>query len=179
MNTVTLTSKEGKITVPDPDVLFQRLLSSTLLGKDTLTIEEVLEYELCPFPPALFDSPDLLKTANKADLAHAIEEMVVPVQSTLSSCNISTTPHYIIDGGMLLQKLKWSKGTTFAEICEPYVRYLQSISRQNVTVVFDGYCTSSTKDMVHRRRKRHYSLLYRHCAQHGQKVDCKKGAVFE
>src|SRR6218665_1465305 len=39
-----------------------------------LSLEEVMSYELSPFPPALFDSINVFIKADKPQLAHAISE---------------------------------------------------------------------------------------------------------
>ena len=77
MNSIELTSKDGQVSVADPNLLFPRMLSVLLMGKDdALKLEEVFRHELCPFPPTLFDSVDLLKGSNKSELAKAIQEQV-------------------------------------------------------------------------------------------------------
>ena len=65
---VTLASKsalkiDGEAVHVDPQLLFQRL---TLAGKSNL--EEAMTYELCTYPPALFESPDLMNEPQKANL---------------------------------------------------------------------------------------------------------------
>ena len=49
-----------------PQAFFQR---ATIAGKSE--IEEVLKYECAIFPPALFQSPDVLLEPQKAQLADA------------------------------------------------------------------------------------------------------------
>ena len=158
MKSVTITTKEGKISIPDPDLLFQRFLSSVLLEKNnSLTIESLLTHELCPYAPSLFDSPELLKTANKAELATSIIELFIPDTTSFSfSMEEQIDVVSVVDGGMLVQKVKWILGSTFTDICSEYIRYITALSsRREVTIVFDGYKEHSTKDMTHRRRKRH------------------------
>jgi len=55
----------------DPALLFQRfwLTSNT----NDLCAREVLEYELCPYPPALFESPNLMRKADKAPLLKSLK----------------------------------------------------------------------------------------------------------
>ena len=71
---VTMTVKSGiKIrdeTVQiDPQLLFQRLVTVGLRGED---LKEVLSYELCSYPPALFEAKNLMLAANKSTLADAM-----------------------------------------------------------------------------------------------------------
>lgn len=63
-----------------------------------------------------------------------------------------------MDGGMLLHSLTfpWTKGATYGAIADAYVEHVRIIKQgyatPNVTVVFDGYGTSSTKDHAHNVR---------------------------
>ena len=59
---------------------------------------------------------------------------------------------YILDGGALIHRVPWSRGDTYGDICQQYVRY---ISKHYGTpfIVFDGYLGGpSTKDVVYRKR---------------------------
>ena len=59
--------------------------------------------------------------------------------------------HYILDGWSLSQKLPWTAGSTFDEICYSFKSYLLNNYRtaENITVIFEGYLLSSTKDSTH------------------------------
>ena len=66
--------------------------------------------------------------------------------------NVQWISQNILDGGTLCHRLPLSRGDTYGDICQQYVRY---ISKHYGTpfVVFDGYLASpSTKDGVHRKR---------------------------
>ena len=52
----------------DPQVPFQK---STLAAKTTDNIRDVFKYELCSYPPALFDTSLLLREPQKPMLANA------------------------------------------------------------------------------------------------------------
>ena len=108
---VTLASKSsvkinGEGVQFDPQVLFQRL---ALAGHGHS--DDAFDYELCVFPPALAESPDLLHEPQKANFADAIwanipnkdVEMPKPAQ-------------YVIDGGALLHRIPWTRGETFDHI---------------------------------------------------------------
>ena len=60
---------------------------------------------------------------------------------------------YVLDGGSLLHRIPWTRGSTFTAIIKSYADY---VSRHNgePIVVFDGYEQSSTKDMMHRHRSK-------------------------
>ena len=69
---VTMASKSavkvgGEVVQVDPQLLYQRL---TIAGKSNL--EEAMIYELCTFPPALFESKGLLHEPQKATFADAL-----------------------------------------------------------------------------------------------------------
>ena len=104
---VTLASKsaikvDGEAVQIDPQLLFQRL---TVAGNNNL--EDSMKYELCTFPPALFESQDLLNQPQKANFAEAIwsnitkEEVVIP-----------KLVQYVVDGGALLHHIPWTHGST-------------------------------------------------------------------
>ena len=59
--------------------------------------------------------------------------------------------NYVLDGGSLLYRLPWPRGTTFDSICTMYVNYIKKFPQP--TIVFDG-CEAgpSTKDTTHLRR---------------------------
>ena len=142
---VTLDTKsavkiDGVTVQIDPQLLFQRL---TLAAKATNNIEDIFKYELCSYPPALFDSSLLLREPQKSVLANAIWDIL-----TQDIPGISGEVQFVLDGGSLLQRIPWTRGATYRDICTVYVakKYGEAI------VIFDGYSESSTKDMVHQRR---------------------------
>ena len=64
---ITLAAKsavkiDGEAVQVDPQLLFQRL---TIAAKATEDLESVFKYELCSYPPALFDSTLLLRQPQK------------------------------------------------------------------------------------------------------------------
>ena len=129
----------------DPQHLYQRLL---LMGVGDIPLAELLGYELCSIPAALFDNYMRMRTGDKAELIHHLVKLVPEsVVSTLPTTGL----RYVIDGGELLHKFAWPKNSTYAEICALYVGHVRS-SYANATVVFDGYHGPSAKDEAHRRR---------------------------
>ena len=59
---------------------------------------------------------------------------------------------YVIDGGALLHRVRWSKGIKFSDIAETHVKYIRRHYQFNITIVFDGYQDGSTKSHEHLRR---------------------------
>ena len=75
---ITMASKnavkvDGENIEVDPQLLFQRF--STAAGSD---FEASLAYELCTYPPALFESPNLLLEHQKGTLADAMWNFAKP-----------------------------------------------------------------------------------------------------
>ena len=82
-----------------------------------------------------------------------------------------TTEHYVLDGGSLLHRLKWTEGSTYSSIADAYATFTVAsygstyssiadayasftvASYGKATVIFDGYGEPSTKDITHTRRK--------------------------
>ena len=62
----------------------------------------------------------------------------------------------VVDGGSLLHRIPWQKGSTYNSICQKYTDYvMQHCGR--AFVMFDGYDSGpSTKDNTHLRRTREH-----------------------
>ena len=90
----------------DPQVLFQRL---ALAGHGH--IDDAFDYELCVFPTALAESPDLLHEPQKANFADAIWANIPN-----KDVEIPKPAQYVIDGGALLHRIPWTRGETFDHI---------------------------------------------------------------
>ena len=145
---VTLDTKsavkiDGVTVQIDPQLLFQRL---TIAAKVSDNIEDIFKYELCSYPPALFDSSLLLREPQKPVLANAIWDSL-----TQDSSGLSREVQFVLDGGSLLQRIPWTQGATYREICTVCTDYVAKKYGEAI-VVFDGYGESSTKDVVHQRQ---------------------------
>ena len=117
---VTLASKsavklDGESVQVDPQLLFQRL---TLAGKSNL--EDTLKFELCTYPPVLFESQDLLNESQKANFADALWHLTRNKDEV-----IPKTVHYVVDGGALVHCVPWTNQATFADILRPIPAMLQ------------------------------------------------------
>ena len=120
-------------------------------------MEEVLEYELSPFPPALFEASYVLKKPDKVQLAKAIADYACSLSNKAVTNNVIKTDCYALDGGSLIHRVPWKKGSTYGDIVNTYVEFTCKNYGQ-ATVVFDGYLDlSSVKDCAHdRRRTKHH-----------------------
>ncbi|KAK3743952.1 hypothetical protein QZH41_002713 [Actinostola sp. cb2023] len=154
---VTLATKtsvkiNGDSVQVDPQLLFQRL-SVVATGGRFENTKEMFKYEMCSYPPALFDSSLLPRQANKPALADAIW-----LKSKDSQTNGPPTEgaQFVLDGGALIYRVPWQRGLTYDAICTLYVQYVKR-RYDNVTIVFDGYLDSATtKDCTHQRRANVY-----------------------
>ena len=110
----------------------------------------MLQYELCSYPTSLFDNNLRIRSADKANLLHALIKKAE--SSVAEEQPIAAT--VIIDGGSLLQRLPWPKCSLYSALCELYVQYIKrNFSTRRVTVVFDGYASgATTKDEAHHTR---------------------------
>ncbi|KAK3744094.1 hypothetical protein QZH41_005421, partial [Actinostola sp. cb2023] len=154
---VTLATKtsvkiNGDSVQVDPQLLFQRL-SVVATGGRFENTKEMFKFEMCSYPPALFDSSLLPRQANKPALADAIW-----LKSKDSQTNGPPTEgaQLVLDGGALIYRVPWQRGLTYDAICTLYVQYVKR-RYDNVTIVFDGYLDSATtKDCTHQRRANVY-----------------------
>jgi len=83
----------------DPQLLFQRLSTA---GPRCDDLTGVFKYELCSYPPALFQTSYILLEADKPALAEAIwKQLPLAVRSTALPQNVQ----YVLDGGALLHRI--------------------------------------------------------------------------
>ena len=136
----------------DPELLFQRLLVIANAGNDEIKFEEVMEYELSTFPPALFENTSLPRKAVKPPLMDSIESYVHLNGSGGVCYHKPATDTYVLDGGSLLYRLSWKKKDTFGNIAKAYASFVIN-NYGKAIVVFDGYYDPSIKDMTHLRRQ--------------------------
>ena len=66
-----------------------------------LCLDDVMKYELSPYPPALFEEKYLLQKADKAQLLDVIRTYVISSDDAVVHC-IPNTNEYILDGSSLL-----------------------------------------------------------------------------
>lgn len=135
---------DGNTVQIDPQLLFQRL---ALAAKVTHDLESVFKYELCSYPPALFESPFLLHEAQKPALADTIWLLLQAPNIPAVSGQVQ----YVLDGGHLSIV---SHGRREQHTVKFWVPTPSMSPEKNgrAIVVFDGYLNSSTKNMTHQRR---------------------------
>ena len=135
---------DGEKIQVDPQLLFQLLIIASQSLDD---MSAIFKYELCSYPPSLFDSSLMLLKPQKPALADAIWAKL-PSDATEPKGEVQ----YVLDGGALLHRIPWPRGfPKYREICDMYCQYVTGKYGAAV-VIFDGYKQSSTKDMTHQRR---------------------------
>ena len=85
----------------------------------------------------------------------ALARLLISDQSILSGRDVNyETDGVVMDGGALLHKVLWKKGSTFSSIFKIYIRKILNFTLSkcsDIMVIFDGYI-SSTKDHCHLKR---------------------------
>lgn len=154
----------------DPALLFQRLIVAASSG--AVNLQEALQYELCSYPPSLFESSTVLRKAQKSQIAHCItvhvktasedtnQEEPASQQAVGTQIEPDKPTKYVLDGGSLLHRLAWKTGETYDSIAKSYANFTV-LKYDKATVVFDGYDVSnpSIKDCAHRRRGMNSKLI--------------------
>ena len=72
-------------------------------------------------------------------------------EHTSSLPEIQGRIQYALDGGALIHRILWVRGSTYKDVCTLYTNYVRR-KYGNAIIVFDGYEGLSTKDMTHQRR---------------------------
>ena len=134
----------------DPALLFQRFVVVSKTGE--LSMQEVMNYELSPFPPSLFEARNIFREADKPQITVAIADHSRKVSDEAIKDSTPKTDHYVLDGGSLLHRLQWKAGDSYGAIAQAYADF--TVRHYGLaTVVFDGYGGGpSIKDNTHRRR---------------------------
>ncbi|GBL75599.1 hypothetical protein AVEN_66447-1, partial [Araneus ventricosus] len=96
---------------------------------------DILTYELCPFPLPLFDEGGMRK-GMKSSLCKVFKPCTRDFNAESSV--------YIIDGGHLLHRVIWKRGSTFSSICDNYVTYVRTKYKSTALIIFDGYPENGT-----------------------------------
>ena len=130
----------------NPNLIFQRLAAIASKSEDSLS--NALKFELCTYPTALFDSVDVMKVPKKTQLTDAHTSLVKD-----HSIILNEEVQYVLDGGALLYQIPWEKGLLFSAIINKYKNFVTNKFGAPI-VIFDGYTSSSTKDITHLRRRK-------------------------
>ena len=139
--TVVHTCSVGNETIAmDPNSLFHRLI---VMAERCGDIRGCFAYET-PYPMSLFKHGYMRKPNKPA--------LYTKFAAGLTNEDLPCPVRYVVDGGCLLHKVRWSRGSTIDAVMYMYVSYVVSRFGTSVVVVFDGYDSPSVKDHEHSRR---------------------------
>ena len=128
---------DGEKNNVSPQRLFQRLAiaaaavaaESPASGSTTATassesaasslLPTTFTYELTTYPTALFETVDLLLEPQKSSLADDIWNM-----TNANSATLPEGAQFVLDGGSLLHRIVWNRGSTFESILNAYTNYV-------------------------------------------------------
>ena len=144
MDTKSTMKTQDEYVHVDHQLLFQRLLT---VGTKNGELQNVFDHKLCHYPPALFESVNAIRPTIKSSLADALwcsEAAKLP--------GPFETVQYVLDGGVLLHRIPWTRGATYDKIFEQYSAYVIKKYGRAI-VVFDGYSDKPcTRVCAHMRR---------------------------
>lgn len=141
-NTATVRGQDVEV---DPTLLFMRV---TCVIQKPSDMEDYLKHEFSKQPPALFEK-GVMRKNNKSALAKILKEPVVPV-----SGNSIENSYYVVDGGHLLQSVKWPDKCTYDDVCDNYVKHVLRNYGKDCTICFDGYTDLSMSTKVGEQNRR-------------------------
>ena len=73
----------------------------------------------------------------------SLRKALMKDEDVVTKDQLNANSIFVVDGGVLLHRVRWMKGTTFDELCENFVQYVRK-HYKTCTVVFDGYGVPST-----------------------------------
>ena len=121
-----------------------------------LKMDEVLAgYELCSVAPSLFDDNGFMRSGGKSKLADYLVPAAAKTQGSINDILKNKQNKIVLDGGALVQRVTWPRGSTFQQVLESYELHIRKMCGSlvnRVQVVFDGYTENSTKDHIHLKR---------------------------
>ncbi|XP_066924439.1 uncharacterized protein [Clytia hemisphaerica] len=112
----------------NPTLLFTRLAA---IAEREENVEQFFDYELNHQALSLFKN-GLMRKPDKA----ALKKSLLP-EKDATTMNVAQMQH-VLDGGALLHRVPWSKGTRFDEVAKAYVSYVRR-HYGKARIVFDGY----------------------------------------
>ena len=92
----------------DPQLLFQWLVTA---GTRNDELTEAYVYELCSYPPALFESSHVMQASNKATPTDALWS-----QKLAALPGPTGEAQHVLDGGTLLYRIPWTRGSKWETI---------------------------------------------------------------
>ena len=128
-----------------PLLIFQRICLNI---NEKTNMKHFLQFELAPFPLAIFDEAGMRKTNKSAFCDHF---------NSLTDCPVNSPFIHVIDGGFLIHQIDWQKNVSIDDIICKYVNYVKNNFVINSYIVFDGYDgDKGTKSAERLRRQSGY-----------------------
>ena len=97
--------------------MFNRII--TVAARED-NIEEFFHYELTQEPMSLFKN-GMMRKPDKPSL----RKVIMPEEEAIKKDDIKNCDTFVLDGGPLIHRVRWSKGTKFITIAETYVKYIR------------------------------------------------------
>ena len=82
-----------------------------------------LQHELSCYPLSLFETAELLHEAQKATFAYSIL-----INLKQKDPQALENPRYVLDGGALLYRIPWTRGSSFSTLLKMYADYVNLTS---------------------------------------------------
>ena len=116
----------------DPQLLFQWLITA---GTGNVQLDEIFQFELCSYPPTIFEARYVMRPADKPALADAIWVLMPKyvVEPTGQS-------QYVLDGGFLVHRIPLQRDTTYSV---HYVGSTQTTSPEDMDMSLS--CSTGTR----------------------------------
>eukprot|EP00745_Piridium_sociabile_P030469 TRINITY_DN50548_c0_g2_i3.p1 TRINITY_DN50548_c0_g2~~TRINITY_DN50548_c0_g2_i3.p1 ORF type:complete len:545 (+),score=119.14 TRINITY_DN50548_c0_g2_i3:414-2048(+) len=131
--------KKACVGRPEDSVRFEAF-KQTIQYLDSLDDDQVTVHDLVDF------MQDMLK--NTKNDAYSVPHMKVKQLGV----QLPEDVVFVIDGGSLLHRLSWPRGTRYNQLVQMYISFISRNYNRGI-VVFDGYSSGpSTKDVAHLRR---------------------------
>ena len=84
-----------------------------------LSLNEVMDHELSPYPPSLFQAKNQLRQPDKPHSRDALKKYLKIHSDGAGLLEyVPEVEHYVLDGGSLLHRLKWAEGSTYSSIAD-------------------------------------------------------------
>ena len=84
-----------------------------------------MSHELAPFPPALFESDELMREANKPQVTELLKKFWSPTATHEAPKFTGVVP---VDGGSLLKTINWVKNTKLQQVVQLCINYVTNTS---------------------------------------------------
>ena len=109
-------------------------------------MENYLSYELAQQPTSLFQE-GLMRKTQKSVFGQVLKSKVEP-QTEFPQNSI-----FIIDGGYLLRVVVWPPDSTYEDVFQAYVSYIENHFGLDAVVVFDGYDSNESTKITEQLRR--------------------------